>query len=238
MYKNFPVERFVIVGLREVCNQFDLPFSEIFDKYIVNEIWKKVELLQLAMFRHIKMKEMGDLFPLGGPGTFLNACVIYSLIRYYKCKKILETGVSGGFYTSFILSAAMENFAEVDSVELSDDLSNVAKYVPYGGYDKWHLYTGCDSLDFLSKVENMDYDFYCHDSLHTKEHMLGELNYFKKTNNNNFCVFFDDQNDDGFWLSSLFDNKFSKEGYVYNFIDGDCTSLCGHLGGFINYKKI
>jgi len=226
-------------AFEDLCLKFDLPFGILFGRYVVGELLSKEEIVNLLILRDNNTDDNAKLFPLGGPGTFLNASLCYAFIRYFKCKKILETGVANGYYSSFLLSAAIENGAELHSVELSDNGAEVAKYVPtlYKPYDKWKLQIGMNSLDFLKNIKNMDYDFYCHDSLHTFDHMSKELFEFQRCNKDQFLVYMDDQNDDNFWNKSLEKEIFQKDGYDVNYICGTDTRLRGHIGGFLKYDR-
>jgi len=231
------IEKIIRIGLQDVWNRFGLPGNNVFEKYVEGEILRKKELIEAMMIRDKNTD--GKAFPLGGPGTVLNSIVMYAIVRETKAKKILETGVANGFTTSFLLAAAIENGASLDSVEISPLKEEVAKHTPqeYKQYDKWNLNIGVDSLEFLKNIEEMDYDFYCHDSLHTLFHMKEELGFFKKCNKDKFYMFFDDQNDDNFWNICLDEDLFHKENFLVRHIDGASSRLGGHLGGFLGYTK-
>jgi len=231
-------KNFIGLALEDLCREFRLPFDKVF-YFVKDEIFNKKELTDLMIFRDDDTDKNPINFPLGGPGTFLNGSVIYALIRYLNCKKVIETGVANGYYTSFLLSAVIENDGFLESVELSNNLNEVAKYVPekYKKYNNWKLNCGHDSVNFLKNIKQMDYDFYCHDSLHTTYHMTKELLQFKRCDRDNFYIFFDDQNDDNFWTRALNLKLFKKNGYDMKLIEGKDTKLQGHLGGFLSYWR-
>jgi len=175
--------------------------------------------------------------PLGGPGTVLNAAVLYTLITHLHLYNVTETGVSGGFYTIFLLHALQDHQGLLTSLELEDN-DKVAHLVPANlrGYRGWHLHKGTDSLKFLKDDPKVSV-LYCHDSLHTMSHMLKELEQFKKCQKDKFIIFIDDQDTDKFWQRCLSMGAFQKPGYSVKWISGNESRLKGHLGGFLYYVK-
>jgi len=67
--------------------------------------------------------------------------------------------------------------------------------------------------------------------------MLKELYEFKKCRRDLFYVFFDDEREEDFWNRSVSLRLFDRRGYDVRYISGRESRLCGHLGGFIQYKK-
>lgn len=235
------MERLIKVALEDVQKCFGIE-ENLFEKYYEGEILKNKDLVELIGTRN-NMQDWREETPLGGPGTVLNGVVLYSLIRHYELFLAVETGVSGGFYTCFLLEAISRQGGCLRSIELSDDKTEVAKLVPKVWFKRpiWHLETGTNSLDSL-RNEGDDYNrifhLYCHDSLHTMSHMLQELMEFKKCKNERFFVYIDDQDADLFWRKCIASGAFNKPGYDVKYISGNESRLNGHLGGFLKYEKL
>lgn len=224
------------VGLEDVAKCFSID-KDLYETYVQGEIAANEELRSVISTRE-QMTDWQDLTPLGGPGTILNGCVLYSLVRHYGLSSVLETGVSGGFYTSFLLAALKQSSGRLVSLELSDDKKEVGKLVPWKDYEGWHLIDGVDSIAHMIKNPPTTTQMCCHDSLHTMSHMLKELMLFKKCALNESFIYFDDQNSDNFWQRCLDTNAFQKPGYTIKYISGNESRLEGHLGGFIKYEKV
>jgi len=207
------------------------------DKYIKNELLTKKELVELLNYRG-SFEDLWEGFPQGLPGTALNAICLYGIVRENGLKNVLETGVANGFYTSFILSAVIENGGQLTSIDISDH-EHIGRYVPYKTSPNWTLVKGISSLDYLKDKVPHKYDLCCHDSLHTRDHMHEELEVFKQCDlsTNRFFVFFDDQNSQDFWEYCFNVNWQSKNGYSYQMAEGRYCSIKGHLGGFLKYTK-
>jgi hypothetical protein len=227
----------VTVGIEDLCLNFDMPAQECWDKYVDGEIYQEKELVDIINYRN-SIEDLRVTFPDGGPGTVLNAVSLYVLCRYFNIKNALETGVANGFYTTFLLSAILKNEGVLTSVDLSTS-EGIGMLVPksYRISDRWFLYKGISSLDFMKK-NNMNYDFMCHDSLHTMSHMSKELMEFRRSYKDRFFVFFDDQDAEKFWKRALFLKLFEKKGYTVKYISGNESRLGGHLGGFVQFGRI
>lgn len=123
--------------------------------------------------------------------------VIYAIVRYYKPKTIVETGVGMGSTSVFILKALHANG---DGILYSIDLPGFdKKYYPTVGkhYDihvpngwevgwliptqlkyKHKLILGDAKLELPKLLEEIEViDAFLHDSLHTYEHMMFEYNH-------------------------------------------------------------
>jgi hypothetical protein len=229
------------IALEDVQEAFDIN-ENLYENYVEKEIKLNPDLKRIIIDRE-KDFDWKKRTPLGGAGTTLNGCVIYALIRYYKPIFSFETGVSGGYYTSFILEAAGKHYGRVTSVELSDDLSKIATLVPerWKGSINWELETGTDSLLYIKekypKEAFLGTSFFSHDSLHTMSHMLKELSEFKRSTQDKFVIFIDDQVSDNFWERCIQMNAFAKNGYTVKCISGAESRLKGHMGGFLLYVK-
>lgn len=235
----------VKIGLEDIQKAFDIR-ENLYDTYVEKEIKKNPELVALAERRDNNFDWQKET-PLGGAGTTLNACVLYCLIRHFNMLYVIETGVSGGYYSAFMLSAMerQENekrdLTNLTSMEISSDKEKVGNLVPARLKDIWLLMMGESSLDIFKRWRekglNHNASLYSHDSLHTMSHMLKELNEFKQTKSENFFVFIDDQNTDNFWHRCLQMGAFQKSGYSVKWISGAESRLQGHLGGFLHYVK-
>jgi hypothetical protein len=102
----------------------------------------------------------------------------------------------------------------------------------------WHLITGKSSLEFFKNKLQHNASLYSHDSLHTMAHMMKELNEFKQSTSDEFYVFIDDEKSDNFWNKCIQMGAFKKPGYAVKYISGQESRLRGHMGGFVQYKKI
>lgn len=230
------IENLVRVGLQDIAGRFEIK-EDLFDKYVKAEALENENLVRIIQSRD-KIRDWKVDTPLGGPGTVLNAVALYSLVRHFQLGNIIETGVSGGFYTAFILAALQKNGrGELVSVELSDDKTQVGKLIPEGlKSDRWILEDGTDSIEFL-KGQVMDDQLFCHDSLHTMKHMTQELMEFKRCELDDFFIYIDDQDTEMFWDNCIRMNLFEKPGYKVSKIRGKESRLKGHLGGFLRYQR-
>lgn len=238
------------VALEDIQKVFEIN-ENLYEKYIEGDILKDDFLKSLVVRRENNFDWKKET-PLGGAGTTLNACVLYCLIKHYNVIDVIETGVSGGYYTCFILSALRENNKTsrgqmLVSLELSSDMNEVGKLVPASfrevtneGVD-WNLITGKSSLDVFKewKAEGLQHSaqLYSHDSLHTLPHMLRELHEFKQSISDRFVVFIDDEKADNFWNQALAQKAFNKSGYTVKYISGAESRLGAHLGGFLLYER-
>lgn len=242
------IEQLCKIGLEDIQKCFDI--KEDLWQYVEKEIKLNKDLMGLIQVRQ-KEFDWTKQTPLGGAGTSLNAIVLYCLIRSQNMSYVIETGVSGGYYTAFMMSALDKSidYPMLTSVELSDDMKEVGKLIPQGIKDltngkpdqdelDWNLRTGVNSLDFFNETRSHCADLYSHDSLHTMTHMMKELNEFKKSTTDNFYVFIDDEKSDNFWERCIQMGAFRKPGFEVKYISGKESRLKGHLGGFIQYKKI
>jgi hypothetical protein len=238
------IENIIKTGLEDIQKCFNINV-DLFSNYYLEEIKKNEDLVQLMNRRDNNFDWVKET-PLGGAGTTLNSVVLYCLVRYFDMVHVIETGVSGGYYTAFVLAAlnTNNNYGSLCSLELSDNKSEVGKLVPKLKLNEgvgWDLRLGRSSLDYFKDWKNEtithNAELYLHDSLHTRPHMLKELLEFKKCTNNKFFIFIDDQDSEGFWAWCKNAGQFNKIGYNVKYISGQESRLGGHLGGFIKYDK-
>lgn len=232
----------VKTALEDVQQAFEIE-EDLFEKFFP-EIISDTDLKRMIDERQ-NFGDWTQKTPLGGPGTSLNAIVLYCLVRHYRINRALETGVSGGFYTTFLLQSLDKSNgdeSELRSIDLSSDAREVGKLIPEEkrtAVTYFDLILGEDSLEHMrNKLPHRSFQLYCHDSLHEYPHMLAELQEFKKCELDQFFVYIDDQNSDDFWQRCLYLKLFNKPGYDIKCISGNESRLKGHLGGFVKYEKI
>lgn len=106
---------------------------------------------------------------------------LYLLVRLIKPNIVVETGVSAGVSSTYILQALMDNNrGKLYSIDLPP--KNIPKgkktgwIVPKNLKERWELHIG-DSKEILAPflIELGEVDCFTHDSLHTYEHMLWEF---------------------------------------------------------------
>jgi predicted O-methyltransferase YrrM len=112
-----------------------------------------------------KLKQKDLNYKMGGM-AHLN--LIYNLIKYYKPKKILETGVAFGWSTLVLILSKTKD-SELTSIDLSYPAKSsekfVAKALPYNFKNKYKLLMGIDH-DYLNlfKDKKKKFDFIHYDS--------------------------------------------------------------------------
>jgi len=168
----------------------------------------------------------------GNAGFFL-----YLLVRSLKPEIFVETGVSAGESSSFILQAMHDNnFGKLYSVDLpratvEKGLTTIIPEDKSSGWlipeylkDRWELHLG-KSEEILPKLfsDLKQIDVFFHDSLHTYDHMMFEYrtcwNYLKE----NGVLFSDDivvMNGKGHSPLVDFADLQQKEIVVYNVLGG------------------
>jgi hypothetical protein len=107
--------------------------------------------------------------------------VLYLITRLIRPSCIVETGVSAGASSTYILCALDDNkYGKLHSIDLPPDNLPSGKssgwVVPDCLKERWRIHVG-DSEDILYPLLNDigEIDFFIHDSLHTYEHMLSEF---------------------------------------------------------------
>lgn len=121
-------------------------------------------------------------------GMRVDVVMFYALVRELQPAVIVETGTAGGATTSWLLAALRKN----DSGKLiSIDLPPVAGHLTMGqtipreevGFlvpealrNRWDLIFGDSKVILPALLIEEQCDFFIHDSLHTRTHMLFEYN--------------------------------------------------------------
>jgi predicted O-methyltransferase YrrM len=125
---------------------------------------------------HIGMRRIGNLV------------TYYGLIRELKPSIVVETGTSSGDSACLILAALNKNtngkLISINLPAVAGQLtmdttvkpSDVGCMIPEKYRDRWEYICG-DAKEFLPKILTQNRaDIFIHDSLHTRTHMLYELN--------------------------------------------------------------
>jgi predicted O-methyltransferase YrrM len=138
------------------------------------------------------LKEMEDSMENTGDLRF-HSLTMYFLVRALKPKLMIETGVAQGKSSSMILLAMHHNkVGKLMSIDLPNyegkDLADGAKtstgkkevgwLVPDFLRERWALHLGDAKVELPKVLSEIDQavDVFFHDSLHTVEHVLFELN--------------------------------------------------------------
>ncbi|BFH73115.1 hypothetical protein SJAV_10590 [Sulfurisphaera javensis] len=141
--------------------------------------WKEAEEI------NNKIKNiLGSEFPYAL--TERKRLILYSIVKHINPKTVVETGVGPGVSTTIILSALDKGI--LYSIDVRDILENkkpTGFLVPNNLKNKWRLYIG-KSKDVLPVLLNQlkEIDIFLHDSEHTYENVMFELdlawNYLRK----------------------------------------------------------
>jgi predicted O-methyltransferase YrrM len=100
--------------------------------------------------------------------------VLYSLCRIQQPAIVIETGVSTGVSSSYILSALNEN--KLGELYSMDPEPNSGWLIPDYFRTRWHFVNGRSSEELASIFEKVgQVDIFLHDSEHTYRNMLWEF---------------------------------------------------------------
>ena len=153
--------------------------NELVDDRLLREGFRKAteaRLIRGEFDEYVGMRRIGNLV------------TYYGLIRELKPSLVVETGTFSGESASMILAALnRNNHGKLISInlpavagELTMDatvkVSEVGCMIPERYRDRWEYVCG-DAKEFLPEIlANNRVDIFIHDSLHTRTHMLYELN--------------------------------------------------------------
>jgi predicted O-methyltransferase YrrM len=99
--------------------------------------------------------------------------ILFSLIRKYKPKLLVETGVHFGLSTAvFLYAMKLNQQGKLISID-NWDSEECGCYVTKDIENRWELKTG-KSMDILPNLNWKVIDFFCHDSAHTYTNMWDE----------------------------------------------------------------
>lgn len=138
--------------------------------------------LNLHSSRWSEIKEQLSLYPSGyGLQMTAELPTLYLLIRMIQPDIVLETGVSSGASSAYILSALQDNdMGRLISIDLPPGNLPPGKasgwVVPSSLKERWSLHIG-DAKNLLKPLlhEADQIDCFIHDSSHTYEHMIWEF---------------------------------------------------------------
>lgn len=129
-----------------------------------------------------EIMEKISIYPRGYALQMTKECsTLYLLMRLLKPEYIIETGVSAGVSSTYILQALNDNeMGKLYSIDLPPDNLPEGKpsgwVVPQHLRDRWTLHVG-DSRNLLEPLlkKLTKIDCFIHDSLHTYDHMMWEF---------------------------------------------------------------
>jgi predicted O-methyltransferase YrrM len=105
--------------------------------------------------------------------------LLYMLIRTYRPEICVETGISAGFSTYYILKALEKNGSgTLISIDIKDEVTMSNKkfmagwLVPDNLKNRWQKVI--ESSDIALTAISLKIDFFVHDSMHSEEYMLRE----------------------------------------------------------------
>lgn len=224
--------------LPKFCSVFKISISSA--QTLLNELFNDKTVLNYCTIRFVPplnqeffLKITSHEGYLAAPGTILNSAYLYILIRHFGLKNLFEAGTATGFYSSFLLLAAIKNGGHLTTCDLIGT-PDVGSMILNSDSPHLSVLKQTDSLEYLktqNKKKNF-FDLYVHDSQHTFSHMLKELYQFKKCEKDSFFCFFDDQRSEDFWSRCVKMRFFDKQNYDIGF-----TNEEEQLGGFLHYVK-
>jgi len=107
------------------------------------------------------------------PMTLAECMVLYAVVRLVQPKVVVETGVSAGRFSSYLLAALRENGSgELWSIDPNPDCGQA---VPAAYKENWHILNRTSREVLKSVVQEHNVDIFIHDSLHTYENMKFEF---------------------------------------------------------------
>jgi len=162
--------------------------SQLFDisENEVNNYFKELSDDGFYEYMSEKLKPYKKKVTIGSTLNPISAPVLYVIARIFKPKILVETGVSSGISSSFVLKAlSKNNSGMLYSIDLPN-ASPVGTMIPDGKSSGWvipeelksrHKLIIGDSKDelppLLESLKKIDWFF--HDSLHIYEHMMWEF---------------------------------------------------------------
>jgi predicted O-methyltransferase YrrM len=157
--------------------------NKFYTEELLNNSELKLQFLEMSKkYNHFKFKSWEDRVN-SLPG---NIAIYYSLVRELRPKLMVETGTATGSMTSFILAALHENdYGNLISIDLRSnagkltmDLNlekeDIGYWIPAKYKDRWNYKEG-DAKVLLPEIfQKNEINFFIHDSLHTRTHMMFE----------------------------------------------------------------
>jgi predicted O-methyltransferase YrrM len=165
-----------------------------------------------------------------------NVAIYYALIRELKPKIIVETGTATGSMTSYLLAALNKNnhgrLISLDlppvsgrlTMNLSLPQNEVGYWIPESYRDRWTYILGDSKITLPKVMAEEQVDFFIHDSLHTRSHMLFEYSVARALMRDGSII----ASDDVLWNNSFDDFL------MMNRLSGWCPNSNPNLGVAIN----
>lgn len=168
-YRRVPERSFV----EFLAKKWGCTWKDIGEAYVGldnrSNLWKDLEN-KLSVYPHAYGLQMTRELP-----------ALYLITRLLRPQCVVETGVSAGASSTYILCALHDNeYGKLYSIDLPPSNLPSCKssgwLVPESFKERWSICAG-DSKDLLQPLLNDlgEIDFFIHDSLHTYEHMLWEF---------------------------------------------------------------
>ena len=209
--------------------------------YLENHLQKKFKdyntYISESNLEFTKLAKENPAGRLNRPSQGHAGFFLYMIVRSVKPEYFVETGVSAGESSTYILQAMHDNnFGKLISIDMPSvfvpkGLTTITPEgetsgwaVPENLKDRWELNLGKsqDLLpDILKKLKKIDIFF--HDSMHTYEHMMFEYEHSWNYIKNNGLLLSDDivvMNGKGHSPFVDFANSKQKEIVVYNVLGG------------------
>ena len=155
------------------------------------------DLNQVALYIYKRIEQTYDKWPKGGWGMQGTHGILYALLRHYKPKHLLETGIAHGYSATVMLTAMRKNgIGRLTSVDNSDVINFFGKedrigwLVPENLRSIWEIKIGL-TKDVLPEL-NVGIDAFYHDSDHSEQNMLFEFEWADKHLQRNGLMISDD----------------------------------------------
>ncbi|MEM0134076.1 MAG: class I SAM-dependent methyltransferase [Thermoplasmatales archaeon] len=137
-------------------------------------------LYEIGQYIYGKIEETYDKWPKNGWGMQGTHGILYAIIRHYKPKHFLETGIAHGYSATVILTAMHQNSVGIltsidnsDKIHFSGIERKIGWLVPEEIRSSWELKIGF-TRDILPDL-NINIDAFYHDSDHSEKNMLFEF---------------------------------------------------------------
>lgn len=219
------------------------------DKIFVKEISNQINFIRKnygykkGIFRKTKITNVHEF-------SFLRL-LIYCLVRFYKPKKILETGVYYGGNTVFLLKALNKNKTGLlTAIDLPDKeikkkfKTNLKKYrhpsvldtedytekllpgfiIPKKYYSRYNLILS-EATREIKKIKSK-FDLYLHDSDHSYSYLLGEIKAAEKKLSKDGLILVDDID----WSNAFYAHACKNNYFPMIFSDNGKDNLRSRIG--------
>lgn len=150
-----------------------------------------------------------------------NIAIYYALVREIRPKILVETGTATGSMTSFILAALHNNdFGELISIDLKAEAGkltmdlnlekdDIGYWIPNKFKDRWKYVEGDAKIMLPEILRAHEVNFFIHDSLHTRTHMMFEYSVARALMKPNTII----ASDDILW-NNIFDDFLKSHNLV------------------------